>query len=97
MNDSIQWIWVFKGEKGTFPSGVFASRSSAIDWIKNRSLSGTLTRYPVGISVYDWAVDSGHFIPKTKAQQSPQFVGSFSSAYLEHYHFQSGIEVGEAQ
>jgi hypothetical protein len=49
-------VYVFNGSKASFPSGVFADRDSAIAWISENKLSGTLTEYPVGIGVYDWAI-----------------------------------------
>jgi hypothetical protein len=83
-------VWVFNGEGGTFPAGVFVSKEDAEAWIKVNKLSGCLTKYPVGVSVYDWAIAEGYWTPKQEHQRQPQFIQQFSSAYLEHYHYEAG-------
>jgi hypothetical protein len=83
-------VWVFNGGTNRFPSAVFSSREEAETWIRMHRLSGTLTRYPVGQAVYDWAVETGMFAPKNEKQQSPEFIANFSSAAQEHYHFENG-------
>jgi hypothetical protein len=86
MND----VWVFNGEGGTFPAGVFATRGEAEAWITANKLTGCLTRYPVGTSLYDWAIANGHWSPRKDYQREAKFIQRFSSAYLEHYHFTDG-------
>jgi len=81
------WVWVFQAAGGRFVSGVFCSRELAEAWIQEHGLSGILTKYPVDIGVYDWAVENGHFEPKRDDQRSSEFKGRFSSSYLEHYHY----------
>ncbi|HEU0053036.1 MAG TPA: hypothetical protein VFQ39_07655, partial [Longimicrobium sp.] len=49
------WVWVFNGEAGSFPSGVFTSREAAEAWIAKYALTGVLTAYPLDVGVYDWA------------------------------------------
>jgi hypothetical protein len=83
-------IWIFNGPKSQFPSGVFTEREIAESWIRQHSLSGTLTAYPVNIGTYDWAVSLGHFTPKRDDQRRPEFIESFSSATQEHYHYEHG-------
>ena len=86
-------VWVFNGDgAGGFPSGVFADRASAEAWIAGHKLSGTLTRYPIGIGVYDLMVSEGLFRPKGERHETPEFIGSFSSAYQEHVHYRGGVE-----
>ena len=80
-------VWVFNGRGGRFPSGVFATRGAAEEWISKHQLSGTLTRYPVGIGVYDWAIANGQFKPKKPEHRQAEFIGKFTSAGMEHYHF----------
>ena len=89
----IPTVWVFNGARSNFPSGVFTSRSSAESWIRKYALSGTLTRYPLDMSVYDWAVSRTFFEPKKDEQRTPEFIGRFSSASQEHYHFENGTQV----
>lgn len=83
-------VWVFCGDKGRFPSGVFATRDDAEKWIDRHAISGTLTAYPLGEGVYDWSLAKGFFTPKREDQRSASFIQNFSSASLEHYHYENG-------
>ncbi|MEO9968574.1 MAG: hypothetical protein ABJG15_01885 [Hyphomonadaceae bacterium] len=80
-------VWVFNGRHGYFPSGVFADRNTAEQWISEYDLSGTLTKYPVGIPVYDWALSNAYFEPSKAEHTTARFIGKFSCAQLEHYHY----------
>lgn len=53
-------------------------------------MSGVLTKYPVNIPLFDWAIERGFFTPKSELQQGPKTKANFSSAPLEHYHFTNG-------
>jgi hypothetical protein len=86
-NDQMKWIWVFTGG-GTFPAGVFETREQAEDWIKENGVEGCLTRYPVGASLFDYAIRMAFFEPKRDNQKTPKFKAEFSCAYLEHYHYE---------
>lgn len=86
-------VWVFNGENARFPSGVFVSRALAEAWVSLHHLTGMLTRYPLNVGVYDWAVQNAFFTPKRPEQASPAFIGGFSSASLEHVHFEDGVVV----
>ncbi len=86
----VKYIWVFNGARSSFPSGVFELREDAQSWIAENKLTGTLTKYPVGQGVYQWAIDEGAFEPKRDDQKTPEFIGKFSSASLEHYHYEDG-------
>ena len=88
MEDS---VWVFNGNDSAFPAAVFSARERAEAWIEGHHLSGTLTKYPVDVSAYDWAVESGVFRPKRPDQSEPRFIGRFSSASQEHYHYENGV------
>jgi hypothetical protein len=81
------FVWVFHGSGATFASAVFTSRSAAEEWIRANQLRGTLTKYPLDVPVYDWAVDAGFFTPKRDDHRTPTFVGRFTSASQEHYHY----------
>ncbi|MEK8034904.1 hypothetical protein AACH06_29160 [Ideonella sp. DXS29W] len=85
-------VFVFNGDRSSFPSAVFGDRASAIAWISQHGLSGTLTEYPMGEGVYDWAVKNGHFKPKRADQESSQFIQGFTSALQWHAHFQNGAQ-----
>jgi hypothetical protein len=83
-------VWVFNGGRNPFPSGVFSQRKQAEAWIRQYRLTGTLTAYPLDIGVYHWAIEQGHFKPKTDKHSTPAFIQSFSSAAQEHYHYENG-------
>lgn len=96
MTDSdLQTVWVFHGEDADFASGVFTSRERAEAWIQSNKLSGTLTKYPVDIPVYEWAVSAGFFTPKRDDHRTPWFIGRFTSATQEHYHYDDGKGGGD--
>lgn len=86
-------VWVFNGNKNHFPSGVFSSKERADEWISAHQLSGTLTRYPIDVSVYEWVQSHGYWHPKRQDQMTPQFIANFSSAYTDHYHYGDEDEV----
>ena len=83
-------VWVFNGYGGQFPSAVFSSREKAEAWIAERRLSGVLTKYPVDVPVYEWAIACDAFRPKRPDQFEPAFIQRFSSASQEHYHYEDG-------
>ena len=63
----IPTVWVFNGSKARFASAIFSSKQLAIDWITKNRLSGVLTRYPLDVSAYEWAVARGHFTPSKRS------------------------------
>ena len=76
----ITMVWVFNGFQSNFPSGIFVNKNQAEDWITANNLTGTLTLYPVGVGVYEWAIANKLFTPKKETQTSALFIGKFSSA-----------------
>lgn len=76
---------------GAQPSAVFRTKEDAEVWISSLKLTGTLTAYPVSVSVYDWTVQMGYFTAKQPHHLTSQFVGRFSSAYLDHDHYSDGM------
>jgi hypothetical protein len=89
-------VWVFNSVQSHLPSGVFTDLQAARDWIKRHGLSGMLTAYPVNCGVYDFVVERGAWTPKEPHQTTPRFIGRFSSAILEHFHYKDGEEAGGA-
>jgi hypothetical protein len=85
------FICVFHGEGGPLASGAFLSRGTAEEWITRHRLSGTLTAYPADVAVYDWIIANGQWRPSKDYQTEPAFIQRFTSAYLEHYHYQDGM------
>ena len=86
--DSTRYVWIFVGKNASFPSGVFTSKVNAQEWIIQNRLEGVLTRYPVDIPVYDWAIKRGTFSPRKDKHHYSEFIASFSSASQEHYHYE---------
>ncbi len=80
-------IWIFTGNKASFPAGAFETKEQAEEFINKYKLSGTLTKYPVGTSLYDWTIEKDYFNPTKDYQKSSNFIQSFNSAYTEHYHY----------
>jgi hypothetical protein len=80
-------VWVFHGAGGRFTSGVFYSQSQAKEFINRYRLTGILTKYPVGISAYDWAIQEKAFQPKKPEHYEAGFIQRFTTASQEHYHY----------
>lgn len=91
MASNFDFVWIFLGEDARFPSGVFSDLEVASTWISKNHLSGVLTKYPINIGTYDWAVASDLFVPKKPEHSLPKFIGKFSSASMEHFHFENGV------
>jgi hypothetical protein len=90
MTEEREMVWVFQGAGATHAAAVFKTKEGAIAWIEAKRLTGTLTAYPLDQSAYDWAVESGHFLPKNDEQRSARFIQRFSSAHQPHLHFEDG-------
>jgi hypothetical protein len=86
----MNYLFLFHTTRSTFCGGVFSEREIAEKWIAKYSLSGVLTKYPVDVGVYDWAIENGKFTPKKEGQFMPDFIGGFSTAGQEHYHYADG-------
>lgn len=86
---SIKFIWIFHGTGGRFASAVFDNKENAEIWVKEKKLEGVLTKYPVNLSVYDWAIKNDLFKPKKAEHVEPKFIQKFTSASQEHYHFEN--------
>ncbi|KID56562.1 hypothetical protein JF50_11530 [Pseudoalteromonas luteoviolacea] len=87
-------VWVFNKNNADFSGGVFSELELAESWIKENSLTGVLTNYPLDQGVFDWAVenDMHNIKPEKLAEKSkqPSFIGGFTTASQEHYHYQDG-------
>jgi hypothetical protein len=88
-------VWIFVAQGSNLPSGAFETQSLAEQWIERHSLSGLLTEYPLNVGVYDWAIGKALFDPKYPSQRDPKFIGRFSSAYLNHFHYEDGREASK--
>ncbi len=87
-SDNRENVWVFHGMNGRIASGVFKTKEKAIEWIERENLQGVLSKYPLDISVYDWAVESEFFTPKKEDHKTAYFKQTFTTASQEHYHFE---------
>ncbi len=90
INSMEEYIYVFMGEGGFIPSGLFKNYEDAIKWISKNKLSGVLNKLPLGVSLYDWAIKEGHFKPNKGYQNDGKFIQRFSSASIEYWHFEFG-------
>ncbi|SIO55585.1 hypothetical protein SAMN04488055_5790 [Chitinophaga niabensis] len=85
-----EYVWVFNGDNSRFSSGVFQSMEKAEEWIAINRLSGILTKYPLDTGVYEWAIQNRLFSVKKEEQKHPAFIGRFTSASLDHFHYENG-------
>lgn len=83
-------IWVFNAEQSRFPGGIFRTREAAESWIAQHKLSGVLTLYPLDTGVYDLFVSQQWFKPKKPDHYSPKFIGGFTDAGQDRYHYENG-------
>jgi hypothetical protein len=88
-------VWVFWAPRARAPSGLFASREQAEAWIASRRLRGQLTKMPIGIGIYDWAIREGHFVPSSPFHASPEFVAHFQTPALEGLRYEAGARVDQ--
>ena len=84
-------VWVFCSNTGRFPSGVFSSKVLAEAWISTNQLTGVLTAYPLDEGCFDWALRVGVVTGRARERgDDPAFVGSFTTASQEHFHYEDG-------
>jgi hypothetical protein len=88
--DHADFVWVFNGAKSSFPSGIFTDLDRAERRIGEHPLTGTLTAYPLDTGVYEWGIAKGFFRPRKPHEASPEFIGRFTSASMEHHHYEDG-------
>ncbi|MEM7664338.1 MAG: hypothetical protein AAF250_00645 [Pseudomonadota bacterium] len=87
----MDFVYVFHGEGARFAAAVYLTVEDARVDIADKRLSGLLTAYPVGQTVFDHVLEAGLFAGKEGAE--PRYIQRFSSAHLEHYHFKDGALV----
>jgi hypothetical protein len=83
-------VWVFHGTGSHFANGIFTSQMQAEKYIAHYRLSGILTKYPVGLSAYDWALEKDVFQPHKQEHHEPSFIQRFTTPSQEHYHYEHG-------
>ncbi len=88
----MNYIWLFHTPNNSkFCGGVFTLFSNAKIWIEKHKLTGVLTKYPIDVGVYDWAINEKVFSVKKDKHSSPEFIGGFTTASQEHFHFEDGF------
>ena len=75
------------GHNAQHASAVFSTRETAEAWIDEHSLAGMLTKYPIDIPVYDHVISMKLLTTKKDHEKTGDFIGRFSSAAQEHYHY----------
>lgn len=88
----IQYLFVFMGERGFVPAGIFSSFETGKLWIEKEKLTGSLNKLPIDIGLYDWAIEKGYFKPMKSHESTPKFIERFSCASVEHWHFEDGVQ-----
>ncbi|HNY31596.1 MAG TPA: hypothetical protein PKO15_11970 [Fibrobacteria bacterium] len=88
-----EFVWVFLGNGAANCGGVFSILADAERWIVKHKLSGVLTKYPLGMGVWEWAQTMKYFTPKNERHYAPNFIGGFTSASMEHFHYQEGCRI----
>src|ERR1700704_4357436 len=84
-------VWIFSRAKKHFRGGVFTRRDVAESWIKKICLTGTLTLYPVDVGAYEWAIEKGIFKPRKPHQTEARFIGGFTGAAMDRFHYENGV------
>ena len=85
-----QRVWVFMGDKGTCPMGVWATLDAAHMYLHDEELSGTLIVYELDMPIYEAAKNSGKFKPARDQHRSLKFRQTFNHQFQEHYLFKDG-------
>ena len=89
-------VYIFQGNDVNYPCAVFSTFETAEVWIKEQNVTGTLTVYPLDISVVEWAVAMGYFTPKNDDEKTPGFMVNFTSVNNMNYHYENGQRVGQS-
>ena len=94
--ESEKTVWVFNSVRSQYSGEIFERIDEAELWIKEHRLTGVLTKYPINSGVLGWAEEHNLTnIKPEKLQQNkkdPIFVGGFTTASMEHYHYKDGIK-----
>lgn len=83
----LEYIWIIQNSENSNLIACFLNKNDAEKYIQDNHIKCMLTQYPVNISVYDWVISNDYWTPKIEPQKSAAFKANFSSAYLEHDHY----------
>ena len=81
------YIWLIQSSENLNVIGCFMRKHEAETYIFENNLKCMLTKYPINMSVYDWAIQNNFWQPKNDLQKNSKFRAKFNSAYLEHDHY----------
>jgi len=87
------YVWIFFGDSSDSCSAVFSQSELAINWVKKHNATGSLWKYPLDVSVYDWVQMTGFFNPSKEHQYTNKFITNFTSAANEYLRFENGTEL----
>ena len=72
-------VWIFNKNNAAFSGGVFRKLDLVERWIRENSLTGVLTKYPLDQREFDWAIKNDmHNIKAEKVKvksKQPNFIG----------------------
>ena len=89
-------VWIFSASGAPFPGGAFSTLERAEAWIAAHRLTGTLTAYPLDEGAFHWAHRLDLVTGRARDRgDDAAFVGGFSSAAQEHYHYAHGQRDGD--
>src|SRR5258708_663505 len=63
--------------------------SRGVDW--RESIDRYADSVPCRCRAYEWAIAKGLFRPRKPHESSPEFIGGFSDAGMEHDHYDDGV------
>ncbi|MDB5046780.1 MAG: hypothetical protein JWQ08_2830, partial [Deinococcus sp.] len=84
--EDLPGVWVFLGDRARQSAAVFSTFELGEAWVKEQGFEAMLTWYPLDMSAYDWAVQTGRFKPKPEPLPKGVLAG-FTSAAQPHEHF----------
>ncbi|MFB9995179.1 hypothetical protein ACFFLM_24850 [Deinococcus oregonensis] len=79
-------VWVFLDAQARQPAAVFSTLELGEVCVRKHGFEGMLTWYPLDVSAYDWAVQTGRFKPRP-APLPRSVLAGFTSAAQPHEHF----------
>lgn len=85
-------VWVFNAGGWFAPCGIFDSLEEMEEYVRGHKLSGVGSQYPVGIGLYEYAVETGRFRPTKPHHGSASQVGRFAPP--KHFHYEDGERSG---
>ncbi len=90
----VKMFWVFNSPNSKFSGGIFEQLKGAEEWIERNNLTGVLTKYPLNKGTLEWAIENNFVSMKAEKlkekQKNPNFICGFTSASMEHHHYENG-------